>query len=103
MVYCTKCGAKNEDSVEVCANCGERLYPTRMGYQRSSRRQEDMCFGPRAGSYWGIFVGIIIILLGFFWILQQAEIIPSNLEVWPLLIIIIGIMVIISVLARPKR
>ena len=103
MVYCTKCGAKNEDGAEVCVDCGERLYPTRTGHQRLSRRQEDMCFGPQAGSYWGIFIGTIIVFVGLFWFLQQAKVIPQTLEIWPLIIIIFGIMVIISVLTRPKR
>jgi len=102
LVYCAKCGAKNEDGAEVCVDCGERLYPTRMGYQRSSRRQKDMCFGPRAGSYWGIFIGTMIILVGLFWFLQQAKVIPTTLEIWPLIIILFGIMVIISVLTRKR-
>ncbi len=94
MVYCTKCGAKNEDGAEVCVDCGERLYPTRTKYQRSSRRQEDMCFGPRAGSYWGIFIGVIIILWGLSMLL--------NIEAGPLIIIALGILILISVLARKR-
>jgi len=95
LVYCAKCGAKNEDGAEVCVDCGERLYPTRTGHQRSSRRQEDMCFGPQAGSYWGIFIGVIIILWGLSMLL--------NIAIWPLIIIALGIMILISVLTRPKR
>ncbi len=25
MVYCTKCGTKNEEDVEVCSSCGAQL------------------------------------------------------------------------------
>jgi len=61
-----------------------------------------MCFGPQAPSYWGIFIGIIIVLVGLFWFLQQAKIIPQTLEIWPPIIILFGIMVIISVLTRKR-
>lgn len=112
MVYCTKCGTKNADDAEVCVKCGQPLRPTRYARraERRARREEkqgeerDMCFGPsRSGYYWGVFIGLIIILWGGFEFLKAAEYIPAGLEVWPLILIAFGIMVIISILSRPRR
>lgn len=108
LVYCTKCGTKNADDAEVCVKCGEPLRATRAYARRAERRREerDMCFGPsRSGYYWGIFIGLIIILWGSFEFLKAAypDVIPSNLSVWPLIIIALGIVLLISILSRPRR
>ncbi len=64
MVYCTKCGTKNEDDAMTCVNCKEPLgnYQT---VRRERRRKESECFGlPNGGSIAGLVIGLIIILWG---------------------------------------
>ncbi len=103
----------NADDAAVCIECRQPLRPTLTYARRAERRapreekqgeERDMCFGPsRSGYYWGIFIGAMIVLWGGFELLKAAGYIPSNLEVWPLIIIAFGVMVIISILSRPKR
>ena len=64
MVYCTKCGKKNDDNVEFCVKCSEPLksYQT---VRRERRRKENECFGlPHGGSIAGLVIGLLIILWG---------------------------------------
>ncbi|MCK5626287.1 hypothetical protein KAI11_05470, partial [Candidatus Bathyarchaeota archaeon] len=71
MVYCSKCGKQNEDDVESYVDCGAALYPERSAQKRDfrKRRREDECFGlPRGGAIFGLFIGLIIIIVG----LQQV-------------------------------
>ena len=73
MVYCSKCGTKNEDDSEVCVNCGASLYMTRREARRAKRAVrrrergfEQECFGlPHGGAIAGIVFGIIILIWGF--------------------------------------
>jgi len=65
LVYCSKCGTKNEDDAEVCVNCGASLYMTRREARRAARRREKECFGlPHGGAIAGLVFGIIIIIWG---------------------------------------
>jgi len=52
MVYCTKCGAKNEEGVEYCIKCGANLWFS--GEKRFERRANEWGeeFGRRAEE-WG--------------------------------------------------
>jgi len=102
MVYCTKCGAKNPDDVKVCSQCGAALYATEEHEQY--RRIEQECFGiPRGGTIVGLAIGIIILLAGCVWILQQAELIPETVNVWPFAIIIFGVLIVIGALYGLRR
>lgn len=105
MVYCTKCGAKNEDDALVCVKCGASLeiekYPARR-YER--KRYEEECFGiPHGGTVVALVIGIIIALAGFIWLLQQADVIPQTVEIWPFVVVIFGILIIIGALYRYGR
>ena len=87
MVYCSKCGADNADDAQYCIKCGaflgissEKDFGRRMeewGEQFGQRAEKwgeqfgkgDACFGlPHGGTIVGILFGMIIILLGLFWI-----------------------------------
>jgi len=110
MVYCSKCGAKNPDDAKVCAQCGASLYPVRekkeecFGIERERRREEGECFGiPRGGAIVGLAIGLIIILAGLILFLQQAQLIPKTLEVWPFAVIIFGILILIGALYGLRR
>jgi len=94
MIYCTKCGAENKDDAKYCIKCGAPLGGERR--EKEEREEREMCFGaPVPTSFWGIFIGAIIILWGLSMLL--------HIEAWPLIIIALGIMILISVLTRPRR
>jgi len=105
MVYCTKCGAENKDDAKYCIKCGASLWEERRErerpekyekHEKEEREEREMCFGaPVPRSFWGIFIGLIIILWGLSMLL--------HFEAWPLIIIALGILILISVLTRPKR
>jgi uncharacterized membrane protein YvbJ len=118
MVYCTKCGAKNPDDAKTCIQCGASLYAVGEterrrvedecgGSRRSGepyRRMEYECFGiPRGGAVVGIAIGVIILLAGVIYLLQQENVISSNVSVWPFAIIIFGILLIIGALYALSR
>jgi len=121
LVYCTKCGFKNEDDAKVCAKCGAPLQMSRIERRRRSddecfglrkrdrddgcfgfreRNWEDECFGlPHAGSVVGIVFGIMIVLIGIAIILGKS--------IWsllgPFLIIAFGLLIIIGILYGTRR
>ncbi len=115
MVYCAKCGAKNDDDAEVCVKCGARLYvpkraTTRKGDDcfgpRGEKRVEEECFGlPYGGAIFGIIFGIIILILGVAWVL--STILDIAIDVWkfigPLMVIVIGILIIAGIAYRFSR
>ena len=105
MVYCTKCGTKNPDDAKVCTQCGESLYPGAYPTQRYERRREEECFGlPRGGAIAGLFFGVIIILVGTVFLLQQTGVIVKYLETfWPLILIAFGILVLAGGLYGLRR
>ena len=94
MVYCSKCGTKNEDDAEVCASCGAQLYMTRREARRArraARREERECFGlPHGGAIAGIVFGIIIIIWGLS--------IATGIDIWSnifyIIVIIFGALIV---------
>jgi len=111
MVYCPKCGEKNEEDARFCVNCGAALYPEEkmerrreICFGRPEKRVEEECFGlPHGGAIFGIFIGALIILWGLIWILQQVEILPPTVEIWPFAVIFIGILIIAGVIYGLRR
>lgn len=104
MVVCPKCGTKNEEDAKYCAQCGANLetgaYPSR----RYKRRREEECFGiPRGGTVVGLAIGVIIILWGFIWLLQQVDVLPRTLEIGPFAAIIFGILILVGALYGLSR
>lgn len=109
VVYCTKCGAKNEDNARVCVSCGVSLY----GRRHVVKHRGNECFGPReekqfgeecfglpyGGAIIGIIFGIIILIFGFAWL--------ADIDIWayigPLMVIIIGILIIAGVVYGATR
>jgi len=105
MVYCTKCGTKNEDTALVCVNCGASLQTgTSVTRRYERRRVENECFGlPHGGAIAGIVIGAIILLWGAFTLAQEAGWITRAPEIWPFVIIIIGVLIILGALYRMGR
>ena len=90
MVYCTKCGKKNENDAEFCVDCGAALFSEKNEQKRDFKegRKEDECFGlPRGGTIFGLFIGIIIIIVGL------SQIFGWNIDFGPFAIIIVGLLV----------
>jgi hypothetical protein len=50
----------------------------------------------RAGSIIGFAVGLFIILAGVIWFLQQANLIPRTVELWPFAAVIFGVLLILG-------
>jgi len=105
MVYCTKCGTKNEDTALVCVKCGASLETgTYVSRRYERKRVEEECFGlPHGGAILGIAIGVIILLWGFFWLAQQTGLITQTPELWPIAIIIFGILILLGALYRLSR
>ena len=104
MVVCPKCGTKNEEDAKYCAQCGANLetgaYPSR----RYKRKREEECFGiPRGGTIVGLAIGVIIVLWGFIWLLQQVNVLPKTLEIGPFAAIIFGILILVGALYGLSR
>ncbi len=100
MVYCTKCGTKNDEDATVCVKCQQPLgsyQPTR----RERRRKEDECFGlPHGGSIVGLIIGIIIILWG---VSHFVEEIDFGEYFWPLIVIIFGTLIVAGAIYQVSR
>ena len=101
MVYCTKCGAKNEETAAMCVKWGAPLHKTAAPPWTYERRQaEKECFGlPHGGAIVGLIIGMIIILVG----LSQLPGIDFGEYIWPLVIIIFGILLIAGALYSYSR
>ena len=120
MVYCTKCGAKNEEDVQNCIKCGatlgvspEKKFEARAkewgeDFERRAekwgdqfgKRVEQECFGlPHGGSIVGLIIGAIIILVGF------SLVLGINIwhYLWALIIIAIGTLIVVGTLYSLRR
>jgi len=97
MVYCTKCGTKNEEDAAVCVKCGASLF-ARQTWGRERKRPEEECFGlPHGGIIAALVIGIIIILAGI------SSLPGIEIEWWPFVIIILGILIVAGALYRYGR
>lgn len=104
MVYCPKCGTKNDDG-EFCVKCGASLKTGTVASRRYERRKaEQECFGlPHGGAIAGIVIGAIVLLWGISMLLQQAGIIAETFEFWWIIIIVIGVLIIAGAIYRTSR
>jgi len=99
MVYCTKCGTKNEEDAVICVNCKEPLMSTQTA-RRERRRKENECFGlPHGGAIAGLVIGLIIILWGVTSVLE----IDFGNYLWALIIIIFGSLMVAGALYSMSR
>jgi uncharacterized membrane protein YvbJ len=107
MVYCPKCGTKNEDTAEFCVKCGATLQTGTFASRRYERRRaEQECFGlPHGGAIVGVAIGLIILLWGIFMLAQQTGLINQtlNFNFWYIIIIVIGILIVAGAVYRMTR
>lgn len=114
MVYCTKCGAKNEENSKVCASCGQSLSPAEPQTKGKSddecfgprRDMEEECFGlPRGGAVFTILIGLVVVVIGAAYLLGQYY--GWSVDVWqsfgPAMIIVIGILIVVGALYRAGK
>jgi hypothetical protein len=95
MVYCTKCGTNNVDGASVCVNCGAPLYGTaeERPYRRYGRHEGEYYYYRRhGGALAGIILGLIIILIGFSFLVQQVY--NISIPWWEIILIFFGIYII---------
>ena len=99
LVYCTNCGTKNDDNNEFCVNCKESLINTQT-IKRERRQKESECFGlPYGGSIIGLVIGLIIVI----WGISSVMGINFGSFLWPIVIIIFGILMIAGALYTMNR
>lgn len=105
MVYCSKCGTKNDDTAVVCTNCGATLQTGTYASRRYERRRaEQECFGlPHGGAIVGIAIGVIVLIWGFTILAQQTGLITQPIDIWPIALIIVGILVIVGAIYGLSR
>ncbi|MFC1487359.1 zinc-ribbon domain-containing protein [Thermoproteota archaeon] len=97
MVYCNKCGTKNEEDSAFCGKCQQPL-----GAQHTERRErkraEDECFGlPHGGIIGGLIIGLIIIIWG------ASSLLDVSLDLWPFIIVIFGTLIVAGALYKYTR
>jgi hypothetical protein len=96
MVYCPICGERNEEGVRYCTKCGESLYRRRV--RRDYSFDNDLCFGtPLRGQIWGILFGAILLIWGI------TELIGLDINLWALVIIGFGVIIVLKYLQKPLR
>jgi len=105
MVYCSKCGTKNEDTALVCVNCGASLETgTHVSRRYERRRMEQECFGlPHGGAFVGIAIGVIILLWGFWEIMRAFNPSFPAAQIWPIALVIFGILIVIGAIYGLSR
>lgn len=115
MVYCPKCGNEVDDAMAFCPRCGaplkaeapvqaapvsQRREKAEKGEKQEKQEKQEPEKGEKheKGQYgfvgW-LIGGVILILIGFFALLQISNIITSGIS-WALVLLIIGVVVIIA-------
>ncbi len=113
MVYCTKCGAQNEDTAVVCVKCGANLQTRPVErqryekYEKSEKHEKgrgDECFGlPHGSAIAGIVIGGLILLWGIITLALQQRWITSMPDLGWLVLIIFGVLIIAGALYKMSR
>jgi uncharacterized membrane protein YvbJ len=108
LVYCTKCGTKNEDDATVCINCGALIHGAsaeERHYRRYRRYEGDYYrYHRRSGAIGALVFGVIIVLVGFVLLLQITYGNPIDWNfVWAIIIIVIGVWLLVRALVWHRR
>jgi Flp pilus assembly protein TadB len=115
MVYCQKCGNEIDDAMAFCPRCGaplkaeasvqaapapQRSEKAEKGEKQEKQEKQEPEKGEKheKGQYgfvgW-LVGGFILIIIGFFALLQISNIISSGI-MWAVVLLIIGVIVIIT-------
>jgi len=83
------------------------LRPSRVVSEKSEKSEKhekteaDVCFGPlRTARYFWLFVGLLIILWGVSQLV--AVLFAIHLEIWPFILIALGLYIVYRVLTRRR-
>lgn len=106
MVYCSKCGHKNDDEAEFCSKCGSSLKDFKKYHRRPNEDVcEDECAVGKQSKSAPVFWGVIVILIGIWFLFEfviknttlHQSLPPEliNFEWWWL----IGLIVVIAIIA----
>lgn len=102
MVRCAKCGTDNEEGARYCVQCGASLRPSSQRYEKYEKTERDVCFGPpETARYFWLIVGAAVILWGVSELVRIYT--PITLEVWPFILIAIGLYIVYRILSRERR
>ena len=105
MVYCTKCGTNNAEGATVCVNCGAPLYGTSAKGRSywGHRRYEGEYYGfhRRSGALATLIIGIVIVFIGFSFLLSET----FNIRIpwWEIILILFGVWFIARAVMWTKR
>lgn len=100
MVHCVRYGLKNMDDAKVFTQYEASSYSA--GEREHYRRIDDECFGiPRGGSIVSLVLGIMIILVGLSFLIQ--EVYGIAIPWWPFMIILFGMLIIIGAIYSSRR
>jgi uncharacterized membrane protein YvbJ len=120
MVYCTKCGTKNEEDAKYCVKCGATLKMAReqMVEERAKefgeelgrraeawgeefgKQMEQECFGlPHGGTIIGLIIGAVIILVGLS-VLAGGD---WGKYLGPFMMVVFGILIVAGALYGYRR
>jgi uncharacterized membrane protein YvbJ len=106
MVYCTKCGTLNADDATVCVQCGASLYGAKeesspYWRHRYMRHEEDYRYWRRRGAIATLILGLIIIFIGFLYLLEAVY--HMLIPWWPIILILLGIYILARGIMRTRR
>ena len=109
MVYCSKCGTKNDDTAKHCESCGANLKGSTKNWEKQieegaeefgrkaekwgqqfGKQAEEECFGlPHGGIIFGLAIGVLIVLFG---LLSLAGISFWS-SIWAIILILVGVLI----------
>ena len=89
MVYCQKCGTKNEDDAEFCKKCGAILKDTAKirKKEHDDKCEEECAVGkssPFAKFFWGLLIIFFALALFFDFFIKESEF-AENIPNWLLI------------------
>lgn len=102
MVYCPKCGKKNEEDAKFCSACGTPLQETRGDtcFGQPEERYREECFGiPHGGLIVGVIFGTLLIIIGISAILK----IDIGYIIGPFIMITIGVLIIVGAIYKTRQ
>ncbi len=103
MVYCQKCGRRNDEDAKFCNKCGSSLIePRRYPHKPDEDKCEDECSSKRHPSAWTNFWIIILALVAIGIVISLiirifGDDLPSwfrNFEYWDIFGLLIGLIII---------
>jgi uncharacterized membrane protein YvbJ len=92
MVYCSRCGHKNDDDAIFCGNCGVNLEHPEDRYKKDD---DCVCESNNRNPLTPVFWGIVVILIGIF-IIDQAVFNIFPIDFCGLILLIIAIAIILT-------